>query len=787
MKSGGFSQHLLAAARGLVYLAAFLTPLFFLPWTIDPLEINKQTLFILVTLLGVLCWFGAMVLEKKFSFQKGWINALPLLLVGAFLVPAVYSISPYTSWVGANSQQYTSVLTMAAGALLFYLVVNLFTDRKHHQWMHALLLGVSVLVGAMGLLSFYGWDALPVMNVIGTPNSLAIFLSAATSLSIAAWVSHKQGDSLLHDGILGTLEQALVFVLALITFLVVLIIDFSLTWIVFLSGLLFVFLFVLFRLSSFPSLKRLWLPGLLIVVSLPFWFWMSSPLHVSLPLEVSLNHEASMHISEQALEQYGSSYGSGPGSYAFLYNQFHTSQINATDLWNARFDRASSFAMTLLPTIGVVGVVSLSAFILLLFLRGLKQVLRPKTKEQWLESFVHLAPWMTLLVSALLFPWNMSITVLFLLLSGLIGAQLVTPRPISANKFPGIALIGSAIFLTSVLLFLVGVFATTQVYTAEVAFANAVELDREGGDLQEIITSLDRAATLNRFSDVYYRTLAEALLLRVGEQIELVTSADTLTPESESYVQSLIAAAVSAAITSTDLSPHNVNNWLTRGLVYRELVPVQATADAFALEAYMRATELEPNNPSRWTELGKTYLVAAAAHEPLTAAQDADQAAEASLLVEQYLQGAEASFHSAIELKSNYAPAHFQLGVTYQRQGRIDDAIGKLESVATYNQLDVGVHFELGILYLQRGGSEDIERAQEVLERAVALAPSYANARWYLATVYEIQDEITEAIGQIEAILLTDPENTLVRTRLDRLLRGELSEEVPEAIEEQTE
>jgi len=121
--------------------------------------------------------------------------------------------------------------------------------------------------------------------------------------------------------------------------------------------------------------------------------------------------------------------------------------------------------------------------------------------------------------------------------------------------------------------------------------------------------------------------------------------------------------------------------------------------------------------------------------------------------------------------------------VTYELQGRLDDAVGKMESIVQYNPFDVGVHFQLGILYLQRNISGDVERAQTILERTVLLLPSYSNARWFLASVYELQGDLTEAIMQVEAVLELNPGNQLVLNRLDRLSRGELEDEVQEAIE----
>jgi len=145
---------------------------------------------------------------------------------------------------------------------------------------------------------------------------------------------------------------------------------------------------------------------------------------------------------------------------------------------------------------------------------------------------------------------------------------------------------------------------------------------------------------------------------------------------------------------------------------------------------------------------------------------------------------AEKHFWKAIELKPDYAPAHFELALVFERQGRLDDAVGKMESVAQYNVLDVGVYFQLGLLYVQRAEEGDIDRAKETFEYVIKLAPNYSNAHWFLASIYEMDGDISAAVSEVEAVLVLNPTNELVKARLDRLIGGQISNTFPEAIEE---
>lgn len=587
----------------------------------------------------------------------------------------------------------------------------------------------------------------------------------------------------MHDGGLGVFERFLMGGVFFLTFFFQLVIDDPRLWMIFIAGLVILLAVSCFRIQDFSKRARLLWPVFFLVASFIFWLGFSKPIPVEIPLEVLPSHVASVVIAQRTFETRASAYGSGPGTFLFDHNQFRGVDLNNT-FWNVHFDRASSHIMTLLPTWGLGGVLFFAVFLLCLLVRSFHQVVHPQTKAQWLESFIHLCPWLTLLVSAALAPWDMTLTVSFFLFSGLLASQVVQEAKASTPRLAPVALlITSFLFFTSAVFFLGGLFFTVQRYAADMAFTKAIRLDREQGTLEEIVTFLERAATFNRFQDTYYRSLAEALLLQAGEQIATMDSAGSLSSQSSHYLQSLIAASVNAAVRATELSPSQVLNWMSRGSVYRELIPLMSDASDFALSAYQKAVQLEPQNPAYWTELGITYLVVVNHLQPLRASQDPSIAAQSEQKYQQFVFEAESAFSEAIKRKADYAPAHFQLALTYQQQNRLDDAVGKMESVAAYNPLDVGVHFQLALLYLNRAGEGDLERAQKSLEYTIQLAPSYSNAHWFLASVYEQQDNISAAVGEIETVLSLNPQNEMAKVRLHNLVSGKSNSQLPETIE----
>ncbi len=788
-----FAHHLFSVTRGLLYLLVFLIPLFFLPFTTDVLELNKQTLLLVLTFCAALTWIAGMLTEKRFAFRRGWINLLPLLFLLTMGLSAWFSAAPFLSWVGGSTQEYTSVLTILGLSVLFYLIVNVFSDKKSYRFLSLCLLTSAVLAGIVALASLFGWNLsfsfsqTQTFNTIGTINSVGVFLATMSVFGSALWIAHRSSDALLYEKWLGLSERILIIVLELISFTYLLAVDYSLLWLLFVVSRVLLFVFVFFRAQDFSSSKKYLIPTFLVVVSLPFWFWMPSPLSLHIPTEISPSLGASKSIAQQTFKQFSEFFGSGPGTYSFDYAAFHDLKVNQTDFFNTHFDRAGSFYLTLLPTIGYVGTIVFFLFLLAMGMRSMSHILKSRSREEWLRTFTVFVPWITLVIAGAFFPFNFTLITILFLFSGLIASASLRNLPLAKGESEGVSGRGGQLLLSFVLVvgslaFLIGIFFTAERYMGETAFASAIRADRNGTSLEKIVASLDRAATLNRYDDRSYRVLAQSLILRVKEQLKTASSASDLTEKSRQYIQALVASSVNAAVRATDLSPHNVTNWLARASVYRELLSLVPNASTFATDAIQKAIALEPLSPSNWNELGITYLAIGEQKRALTVSNDKKVAATAQKDLTDALSQAEKAFNKTIELKANYAPAHYQLGLTYERQGRVDDAIGKIESVARYNTSDVGVAFELGQLYLRRSKGDDLARAKDALEHAILLAPSYSDARWFLASVYEKQGDVKAAIEQVKKVLDLNPGNMVIKSRLDRLEKGKTTTAAPQAL-----
>jgi tetratricopeptide (TPR) repeat protein len=338
------------------------------------------------------------------------------------------------------------------------------------------------------------------------------------------------------------------------------------------------------------------------------------------------------------------------------------------------------------------------------------------------------------------------------------------------NKTSPLASVLSFVFVVIIVLSISAIYLGGTYYYADVLYKNGVNLVKEKGDIENGSLLISKAVLLNPYSDLYLRDLSEAALARVNKEFNKPQDAAR-----DTTIQNLIATAINIAKRSTDLSPLNVDNWVQRASVYRAVMLYTADADKWAIDSYSEAVKLEPQNPYYYYELGRTYN--AAAELLASATEDKEKVAKRI----EYVNKAEEAFKKAVELKSDYAPALYQLAVISDLLGKSDEAIQRMKETQALYPNDTGVAFQLGVLYYKKT-NWDLSAAQ--LERAIALDANYSNARYFLGLIYDKQGKIPEAIQQFEKIAALNPGNQDVENILANLRAGKpaLGTALPEGV-----
>jgi tetratricopeptide (TPR) repeat protein len=207
-----------------------------------------------------------------------------------------------------------------------------------------------------------------------------------------------------------------------------------------------------------------------------------------------------------------------------------------------------------------------------------------------------------------------------------------------------------------------------------------------------------------------------------------------------------------------------VTAWQNLAELYQNIIVIAKERTQFinlAIETLRKALVLEPGNPRFYTDIGNLYL----------------------LLGER--DNARAEFEKAIAQKIYFTSAQIALALMSEDEGKIDEAINRLEPLLVRNPNDIEILFQLGRLYYNGG---EVDKAITQFRTALNLNPSYSNVRFSLGIAYEKQGKVDEALKEFEAVLDSNPDNKELKDRIQRLREGVLQpEEEIQKPEEKTE
>jgi len=776
-----FVQPLRNLTRWSVPALFFLTPLVFAPFTTEALEMNKQVVLVVLVFLAAIGLLGNMVTERRVSLRGGLlINIVPLVFLAAILISTILSLAGIESWLGYGGQEYVSFLTAVAGVTLFYTLVNASDTRLARQSLLALLLSSSI-VGLLTLLSLVGIHLLPFaftrsagFNTVGNINALVSWLIPVALVGLGFFLVDSDGEnSVIPAGATGVLTRILVAFVTFVTVLLLTAIDFWTLWAAFMVGLAALMFLSFLEPSHFPNMRRLVVPGVLFAIAVIFLF-IKTPIKLQVPVVVSPSIGSSWDIASQTLQQGATTmlFGSGPGSFDLDYARYRPVEVNTTIFWNTRFDRAQIHPLTVLATNGLVGFASWLALVLVIAAFGLGRIIRGRQESEWRVNYALLAGWMSMFVLQLLTPGNMALTVLFWGLSGLLVAEAVSQvKKMDFADAPRSALGVTSGFALFVVVGFLTLFALLSRHSAEMAFAKAARMDAKGASAQELVAQMTKAVERDSTNAVFERNLATAYLAQAGVVVGQGVEDDDFGTEDKQKLAEVADASIRAAARAAGLGGNDSINWAINGLIYRELMPFIQNAQNYAASMYLRALELEPNNAAYQTDLGRVYLAVADRAQEIQDLEDVDAEVKATAATNETenLRIAAENLEKAIRLKPDYAPAHYYLAATYERQGNLEDSSERLQALTQVQPNDVGLGFQLAVIYLKM---EKVDEAEAELERILTVYPEYSNAMWYLAAIKANQGDADAALGLLRRVEKLNPENTVVKESIANLEAG---------------
>ncbi|MEA3272908.1 MAG: tetratricopeptide repeat protein [Patescibacteria group bacterium] len=744
-----------------VYGVILLTPIFFLPFTFEYLEFNKQYLLAALVLVGVLAWIGRAIIEKEVRFYRTPLDIPLVAFWFIVLVSGVLSQDRNLSFLGSFDNLTIGVIPITLYILFYFLVTNTLIkldDMKR----------VNILVLSSGLVAslFFFLQTSGVLNAMGLPwrfhNTVSSLNTPFGVFAITCLVLALNALFVKKKDIKSDIFWFVSFVASLI---VLLLVGFKIVWIAAAAAL---FLLLVLGMSHLEEIRTSWVTvsfAILVIALIFVLLGVPQFLTAKLPLEVTLSQSASWKLATETL---GSSLkqfilGSGPATFSYDFAQFRPESLNLTFAWNVRFAHPASTFIDLLATHGFLGTVSFVLVILLslgtavfVWMKkscrkdgALSRAVRGSSEGDSMFSsstlfFGMTVGWLSLLAASFFLVFSTTLWMLFFLYMG--GLMVVARHLLQTNEKPFVlslktspqyALASSFIFILVFSGVIVSGIFLGRFYLANVFYASSVKAAGAG----EYDITVEKAVQATRYQPSladYHVSLARAYLLQAA--------AESRSPEPDAAkVTNLIALAVNEARVATDLAPRNVKTWETLVTMYENAYSIAPNAVDWAVAALDKTVELESSNAVHFLRRGNLRF-----------------------LLQKY-DDAKSDYEEAIRLKANYIDAFVRLSILEEVRQDLNAAIMRMSDAFRFAPQDPEILFQLGRMLYNRGAENDLMLAEQAFRGAVQFNPNHANALYSLGTLLERQGNKTEALGFYRRVLQLNPDNEEVRVKVRAL------------------
>lgn len=611
---------------------AFFIPLFFLNVTSDPFNINKQYLLFVVAGISLLAWCAKNLARGKLVIA-GSPALLPLFLLALVAVASTFwtSPSPYVNFFGT-----TSVLIS-----LFVIFLTVTSTQKKEvtitSTIYALIASATILsiVSMIGIANIGKYLGGSLWTKAFTPSgNLPAFLSFTIPVMIAT----------IAFAIFGTKRNRFIFLP--------------------LAAIMAVGVAINLFLMS-PA-------GATGFTNLPFIYGWS--------------------ITTDNLKNWRTALiGSGPETYLTVFQQFRPAALNQDpDLWNKVFFSSTNYILTLLNTLGILGLVALLVALIRTIYLGLSDI---KDSTNTPKGIFSLTAMISVLIMFFLLPTNIvgiTLAIITLLLYTLenkingnkkvkdylvnLSAKRFIQNSITDTKENMVLPIITAIF-SVVSLYYFWSFAGNIYRAAYVSQMAATKASQ--GDVNSAYQLMAQAYRLDIRNPDYHSIFSQSSMAILQSYAN-----KTITNNDRQQMAALASQAIREGRTAIALNPAQSTYWENMADIYSQLLSNEGFTDS-AIAFYSQAVNLNPNDPTLKVKLGNFYYLI----------KDYDQAIN--------------FYNQADALKPNWSVVQYNLGMAYLAKGDSTKARVYLNYVLSTNAEN----------------SEDYQKAKTVLETNLVSTP----------------------------------------------------------------
>ncbi|MBL7155143.1 MAG: tetratricopeptide repeat protein [Candidatus Portnoybacteria bacterium] len=813
-----------------IYGLVFLMPLFWLSWTNEVYEFNKQYLLVFLVGLALLAWLVKMiVVQKRFVLRRTPLDIWILVFMVVMVLSAVFSIDEISSWFGFYVRFSDSMVGLLALGLMYFVVINNVSMRGSlkarpsieleasfpnsedtslmpkkgfqgalsisKEWglslekiLRLFLFSVLIVVVITCLSVFGFWGKIPglpqIMSfqsfnpVSGSLEGLAVFLVAVIGLVIVMLLqkaaSKKQRAKLFRYSL---------FILA--TVLLVLI-DFWAAWLV-LGIVMLVLLLLAFWTRLFRErVNLLILPIILLLISIVGLTGFITKakgatgldfLSTPLPQEIILDFQTANTITWQTLKEYPV-FGSGPGTFLANFTKFKPDEFNQSQFWNIRFDKGPSH---LIEMVGTGGILSILSYLLLVSIFSLIILVfftqAPLSRKKSGAGFSRKK------------------------LAALKGDN---QHPISDSRHPILLLSLILVWLSLLIAQFVYLQNTVLAFFFWLFMALAV-IVWQGiqGKYRKISFSFKKLPEVGLVINVLLLILVFTLLglfYMGGRFYWAEVKFRQPAVDNQQLVQNLEKTVnlngfrenYRRALSQIYL----INAWAeARKPAEEQNIQLLQALAAGSIQQARLASLLSPNLVATWENLGAIYrdsqgLVGGTlpfALESFTKATELEptnpfffrERCRLNLISEERDWDKTIDYcQKAIDLKPNYLDAHVQLALVYEQKGDLEEAVKRLKGAldklrgvsfqrgSSLAGAAAEIYFQLGRVYFNL---EQSDEAVNMFEQSIIVMPEYANARYALALSYQVKGRLEDALTQYQIVNQLVPGNEEVLARIGQL------------------
>jgi len=668
-----------------LFLLVFLLPLWFLPFSFEALEFNKQYLLFFLVSLSCFAWILKMVIyEKEIRFKKTPLDIFVAVFIFLAILSAIFSTDKFSSLFGFYGRFSDGLIGLLNLGVLYFLITNNVGVNNGSR---------TSIISVSGLLKTFMWSVFFVILF----SYFSIFGLWQKIPGLPAMMKQPT-----FNPVSGSLEGLSVFLSIVVVLLIILVLQKS-------------------------QLRKNWLSIIILIAALGLLFLIfSAPLPKEQVPSQGLSWKVAFGTVTSNLKN--GFLGSGIGTYFYDFSKFKPIEFNKNPLWQIRFDRPGNHLSEILATMGFLGLLSYIALVGMFLLISWMLITVPKSqflisKGWWVGGvqFPILMAFTAILVSQFFYYQNTVLAFLFwlfLALSVVSWGKPIKEKTFSLKKSPRLSLISTALLVTIGLAILGSYYFAQKFYRADILYTKAQKTPL--GPAQTAL--LEKAVSLNSGLSQYRIILARDYL-----DEGLLELRKPLDEQNSTLLQEKLAKAIDEARVSVQLSPNYVAGWETLGMVYRDIHPIVQGAGEWGVKAFEKAISLEPTNPILETELGKLYLVfedTQKAKEAFGKAKELKSDYLDALLQEALIDEKENNLSQALKKVENLAEISpfdtnilFQLGRLYFKNNQIDEAISQFKKVLEIFPNHSNALYSLGVIWSQKGKKDlAIEAFEKVLE-----------------------------------------------------------------------